>query len=206
MWKRASRVFLFFSLQSKTFPLHFLPSFLVAWNWRTALLEKFDRLRVDVNSAFPCSSPPRTNRGSSRPRWGTCSRMWSPRWRWWAAWSRSRSSFETPLWWPSHNSWAEEKRKEKKHRISFQACVFFSAEKKKITQESSHIAAVVDEAGEVATLGGVYDGVVVDAEHVAAADALLLVALLPHVRDHLKMEDYHLLESFEMWLMAVSDI
>lgn len=52
----------------------------------------------------------------------------------------------------------------------------------------SYVAAVVDKTGEVATLGGVYDGVVVDAEHVAAADALLLVALLPHVGDHLPME------------------
>ena len=49
----------------------------------------------------------------------------------------------------------------------------------------SYVAAVVDEAGEVAALGGVDDGVVVHAEHVAAADPLFLVALLPHVRDHL---------------------
>lgn len=47
---------------------------------------------------------------------------------------------------------------------------------------------MVDETGEVATLRGVYDGVVINAEHVAAADALLLVALLPHVRNHLIME------------------
>ncbi len=58
----------------------------------------------------------------------------------------------------------------------------------------SYIAAVVDETGEVATLRGVYDGVVVHAEHVAATDALLLVALLPHVRNHLPVEDCHLLE------------
>lgn len=47
---------------------------------------------------------------------------------------------------------------------------------------------MVDETGEVATLGSVYDCVVVDAEHVAATDALLLVALLPHVRNHLPMK------------------
>lgn len=58
----------------------------------------------------------------------------------------------------------------------------------------SYIAAVVDESGEVATLGSIYDGVVVNPEHVAATDALLLVALLPHVRNHLKEEDDHLLE------------
>lgn len=51
---------------------------------------------------------------------------------------------------------------------------------------TTYVAAVVDESGKVAALGGVDDGVVVDAEHVAAADALLLVAFLPHVRDHLK--------------------
>lgn len=48
-----------------------------------------------------------------------------------------------------------------------------------------HIAAVVDETGEVSTLGSIDDGVVVDAEHVAAADALLLVALFSHVSNHL---------------------
>lgn len=49
----------------------------------------------------------------------------------------------------------------------------------------TYIAAVVDEAGEVATFGGVYDGVVVHTEHVAAPDALVLVAFLPHVSNHL---------------------
>lgn len=62
----------------------------------------------------------------------------------------------------------------------------------------SYVAAVVDKTGEVATFGGVYDGVVVDAEHVAAADALLLVALLPHVGDHLPMEHCHMLEVGEL--------
>lgn len=49
----------------------------------------------------------------------------------------------------------------------------------------THIAAVVNEASEVATLGGVDDGVMVHPEHVAAPYALVLVAFLPHVRDHL---------------------
>lgn len=53
----------------------------------------------------------------------------------------------------------------------------------------THIAAVVDESCKVATLGSVDDGVVVDAEHVAAADAFLLVALLSHVGDHLLGEE-----------------
>lgn len=48
-----------------------------------------------------------------------------------------------------------------------------------------YIAAVVDETSKVATLRGVYDGVVVDTEHVAAPDALFFIAFLPHVRDHL---------------------
>lgn len=58
----------------------------------------------------------------------------------------------------------------------------------------SYVAAVVDETGEVATLGGVDDGVVVHAEHVAAADALLLVTLLPHVCDDLRMDHCYTLE------------
>lgn len=49
----------------------------------------------------------------------------------------------------------------------------------------THSAAVVDESRQVATLGGVDDGVVVHSEQVAAADALLRVALLPIVRHHL---------------------
>lgn len=56
----------------------------------------------------------------------------------------------------------------------------------------SYIAAVVDETGKVATLRRIYDGVMVNTEHVAATDALLLVALLPHVRNHLPMKDCHL--------------
>ena len=47
---------------------------------------------------------------------------------------------------------------------------------------------VVDEAGEVAAHGGVDDGVVIDAEEVAAADAHGLVGLLPDIR-HL-LADY----------------
>lgn len=53
---------------------------------------------------------------------------------------------------------------------------------------------MVDETGEVATLRGVNDGVVVNAEHVAAADALFLVTFLPHVCDDLRMDDCY---SFE---------
>lgn len=52
-------------------------------------------------------------------------------------------------------------------------------------QSGTHIAAVVNEACEVATLGGIDDGVMIHPEHVAAPDALILVAFLPHVRDHL---------------------
>ena len=44
---------------------------------------------------------------------------------------------------------------------------------------------MVDEARQVAALGGVDDGVVVDAEQVTAANALLRVALLTHVGHHL---------------------
>lgn len=49
----------------------------------------------------------------------------------------------------------------------------------------THSAAVVDEARQVATLGGVYDGVVVHSEQVAAPDALLRVPLLAIVCHHL---------------------
>lgn len=59
----------------------------------------------------------------------------------------------------------------------------------KLVQIWSYVAAMIDETGKVATLCGVYDGVVVNAEHVAAADALFLVAFLPHVCDHLRMDD-----------------
>ena len=44
---------------------------------------------------------------------------------------------------------------------------------------------MVDEACEVAALGGVDDGVVVHPEHVTATDTLVLITFLPHVRDHL---------------------
>lgn len=49
----------------------------------------------------------------------------------------------------------------------------------------THSAAVVDESGQVPTLGGIYNGVVVHSEQVAAADALLRVPLLPVVSHHL---------------------
>lgn len=45
---------------------------------------------------------------------------------------------------------------------------------------------MVDEPGQVTTLGRVDDGVLVDSEKVAAADAFPLVASLAHVRYHLK--------------------
>lgn len=63
---------------------------------------------------------------------------------------------------------------------------------------ASYIAAVVDETGKVATLCSIYYGVMVHTEHVAATDALLLVALLPHVRNHLPMKDCHLLKVGEL--------
>lgn len=44
---------------------------------------------------------------------------------------------------------------------------------------------MVDEPGQVAALGRVDDGVLVDSEQVAASDALLLVAPLTHVSYHL---------------------
>lgn len=44
---------------------------------------------------------------------------------------------------------------------------------------------MIDEAGKVAKLGGVYDGVVVHPEHVGAANAGVLVVLLPQVSDGL---------------------
>lgn len=50
---------------------------------------------------------------------------------------------------------------------------------------ATHSAAVVDESRQVATLGGVYDGVVVHSKQVAAPDALLRIPLLPIVRHHL---------------------
>lgn len=72
----------------------------------------------------------------------------------------------------------------------------------------SYIAAVVDETGEVATLRSIYDGVVINAEHVAAADALLLVTLLPHVRDHLimKIVNCWMFDSFKIKLKPTSEI
>lgn len=46
---------------------------------------------------------------------------------------------------------------------------------------------MIDEAGEVATFGCVYNGIVIHTEHVATADALLLIALLSHVCNNLQM-------------------
>lgn len=54
---------------------------------------------------------------------------------------------------------------------------------------STYIAAVVNEACKVAALGGVDDGVMVYPEHIAAADAFVLIPFLPHVRNHLAAEN-----------------
>lgn len=50
----------------------------------------------------------------------------------------------------------------------------------------TYIAAVVDKSGQVSTFGGINDGVLINTEHVAAFDALLLVSLFSHVSDDLK--------------------
>lgn len=52
--------------------------------------------------------------------------------------------------------------------------------------QDTHIAAVIDKPGEVPTFGGIDDGVVVDSEHVTAANALVLVAFLTHVSNDLQ--------------------
>lgn len=46
---------------------------------------------------------------------------------------------------------------------------------------------MIDEAGEVATFGCVYNGIVIHTEHVATADALILIALLSHICNNLQM-------------------
>lgn len=53
-------------------------------------------------------------------------------------------------------------------------------------EQDTHIAAVIDKPGKVPTFGGIDDGVVVDSEHVAAANALILVSLLTHVSNDLQ--------------------
>lgn len=50
----------------------------------------------------------------------------------------------------------------------------------------THIAAVIDKPGEVPAFGGIDDGVVVNSEHVTAADAFILVSLLTHVSNDLQ--------------------
>ena len=56
----------------------------------------------------------------------------------------------------------------------------------------THVTAVVDKTGQVATFGGINDGVVVDTEQVAAANALLLlISPLPHICDHLEENRPH---------------
>ena len=54
----------------------------------------------------------------------------------------------------------------------------------------THSAAVVDESRQVATLGGVYNCVVVHSEQVAASDALLRVPLLSIVSNHLDTQEH----------------
>lgn len=65
----------------------------------------------------------------------------------------------------------------------------------RLSTTCTHIAAVVDEPRQVAALGGVDDGVEVDAEQVGAADAGGLVVRLAHVGhdrpDHLPHVLYH---------------
>lgn len=53
-------------------------------------------------------------------------------------------------------------------------------------EHHTHIAAVIDKPGEVPAFGGIDDGVVVDSEHVTAANALILVSLLTHVSNDLQ--------------------
>lgn len=54
---------------------------------------------------------------------------------------------------------------------------------------------MVDETGEVAALGGINDGVMVDAEEVAAANANCFVFLLAHVSDRLTHHITHVLDN-----------
>ena len=72
----------------------------------------------------------------------------------------------------------------------------------------THITTVVDEPREVPALGGVYDGVEVDAEQVGAADARRLVVRLAHVRHygahHLTHVLYHhLVSGYRLLLMFI---
>lgn len=53
-------------------------------------------------------------------------------------------------------------------------------------EQDTHIAAVIDKPGEIPTFGGIDDGVVVDSEHVTAANAFILVSLLTHVSNDLQ--------------------
>jgi hypothetical protein len=47
--------------------------------------------------------------------------------------------------------------------------------------QNTHITRVVDESGEVSTLGGVYNPVLVDSEEVTRTNASLLIVLLSFV-------------------------
>lgn len=63
-----------------------------------------------------------------------------------------------------------------------------------------YIAAVVDEAGKVATLGSVYNRIVINTEHIAATDSLFLVALLSHISNHLTGHQCIYLETYNLTL------
>lgn len=64
----------------------------------------------------------------------------------------------------------------------------------------THSAAVVNKPGQVSTFGGIYDGVMVNPEQIAAADALLLVLLLPQVGDDLERRSQRL----KMFVMIIA--
>lgn len=53
----------------------------------------------------------------------------------------------------------------------------------------THRAAVVNESSQVPTFCRIYDGVLINPEQIAAADALLLILLLPQVGDDLEKHD-----------------
>lgn len=55
----------------------------------------------------------------------------------------------------------------------------------------AHSAAVVNEACQVSTFGGINDGVMIDAEQVTAPDSFLSVTLLTIISHHLKSSTHH---------------
>lgn len=70
----------------------------------------------------------------------------------------------------------------------------------------THSAAVVDEACQVATLGGIYNGVVVHSEQVAAPDALLCIPLLAIVSHHLVKRDRNFWSPRQLQLISLIHI